>query len=91
MTKTYGTTTDGVEITDELVERYTEEAEAGYDPVELKPRMKMGRPPMGSAPAAILPVRLDPELRRALVERAEATGVNQSEVVREALRHYLAS
>jgi len=34
-------------------------------------------------------VRLDPELKDRLVERAEAEGVSVSEVIREALRQHL--
>ena len=48
-----------------------------------------GRPAMGSGPADALPVRLDPELRRAVDERAAAEHTTSSEVVREALRRYL--
>jgi predicted transcriptional regulator len=44
---------------------------------------------MGSAPAEALPVRLDPELRRAVDERATAEHTTASDVVREALRRYL--
>jgi len=36
-----------------------------------------------------VPVRLDPELRQAVDERAEAENVTVSEVIREALRRYL--
>lgn len=36
--RSYGTTTSGVEITDELVERYVAEAERGYDLEKLRPR-----------------------------------------------------
>jgi predicted transcriptional regulator len=44
---------------------------------------------MGSAPAEALPVRLDPELRRAVDERATAEHTTASDVVREALRRFL--
>ena len=46
------------------------EAEAGLDVTKL--RRRPGRPAMGSGPADTLPVRLDPELRRAVEERAAA-------------------
>lgn len=85
--KTYGTTKDGKPITDELIEEYVAEAEAGYDLDKLK--VVRGRPPMGSAPAKSFPVRLDPELRAALDERAENDGSTASEIVREALRRFL--
>ncbi|MCO8127632.1 ribbon-helix-helix domain-containing protein [Acidimicrobiia bacterium EGI L10123] len=85
--KTYGATRDGKPITDELIEEYVAEAERGYDLDKL--RVVRGRPPMGSAPAKSFPVRLDPDLRTALDERAEHDGRPASEVVREALRQYL--
>jgi predicted transcriptional regulator len=44
---------------------------------------------MGAGPAEPFPVRLDPELRKALDERAAAEHTTASEVVREALRRYL--
>lgn len=55
----------------------------------VRVRRKPGRPPMGSAAAEPIRVRLDPELREAVAERARADGMSDSEVVREALRGYL--
>lgn len=74
-------------MTDEVLERMAKEAEDGLDITKL--RRRPGRPAMGSAPADSLPVRLDPELRKALDERAAADNTTASEVVREALRRYL--
>src|ERR1035437_6262722 len=42
-----------------------------------------------SGPADALPMRLDPELRRAVDDRAAVEHTTASDVVREALRHYL--
>ncbi|MDE0805905.1 MAG: CopG family transcriptional regulator, partial [Acidimicrobiales bacterium] len=67
--KTYGKTKSGVEITDELIEQYVAEAEQGFDLDKLKARR--GRPRLRSAPATTFAVRLDPDLRSALDERAE--------------------
>lgn len=64
-----------------------EEAEEGLDTTKL--RRRPGRPAMGSGPADSLPVRLDPELRNALDERATTDHTTESDVVREALRRYL--
>ncbi len=69
MAKNYGKTKSGVPITDELVAELAEKAEAGYDVDEVL-RRRGGRPAMGSAPASVESVRLEPELREALVERA---------------------
>ena len=85
--KTYGRSKSGVELTAEVLDRMAEEAEAGLDVTKL--RRRPGRPSMGSGPAGTLPVRLDPELRRAVDERAEAEHTTASDVVREALRRYL--
>ncbi len=66
------------------------EAEAGYDVEQLRARRgKRGRPALGSAPAEVESVRLDPELRQELADRARHDGTTTSEVVREALRRFL--
>lgn len=88
--RTYGRTKSGKVITEADIERYTDEAEAGYDVDELIARRgKRGRPTLGSGPASVESVRLDPELRDALTSRAESEGTSTSEVIREALRKHL--
>ncbi len=86
--KTYGKTASGVPITDELIEKLAREAEAGYDVDEIL-RKRRGRPPIGSGPATVESVRLDPELRLALSERARDDHEATSSVIRKALRQYL--
>ncbi|MGH2990192.1 MAG: YlcI/YnfO family protein [Solirubrobacterales bacterium] len=86
--RTYGKTTSGKEITDELVQKVADKAEAGYD-VEERLRRRGGRPPIGSGPASVESVRLEPELREALAERAERDHETTSSVIRKALRSYL--
>ena len=85
--RTHGRSKTGVPLTDEVLQRMASEAEAGLDVATLKRRP--GRPAMGSGPADALPVRLDPELRKALDDRAAAEQTTASDVVREALRRYL--
>lgn len=85
--RSYGRSKSGVELTEDVLERMAADAEAGLDVTKL--RRRPGRPPMGSGPADTLPVRLDPELRRAVDDRAAAEKKTASEVVREALRRYL--
>lgn len=87
--RSYGTSRSGIELTDEVVERMADEAEAGLDVSKLHRRP--GRLSMGTEPARALPVRFDPELRRAIERRAETEGVSAGEVVRRALREYLRS
>jgi len=85
----HGHTESGRPITDQDVDMLAE-AEAGYDVETLIARRnKRGRPALGSAPASVESVRLDPELRRLLLDRAEAEGTTTSELIREALRRYL--
>jgi hypothetical protein len=86
--KTYRTPR-GRTLTDEDLDDIADEVEhKDYDVEELKTRRR-GRPLMGSAPAEVVPVRLDPELRQAVDERAEAEHLSASEVIRQALRKYL--
>ena len=85
--KTFGRSRAGVELTDDVLEKMAEEAEAGLDVTKL--RRRPGRPAMGSGPADTLPVRLDPELRRAVEQRAAQDHTTTSDVVRIALRRYL--
>ena len=73
---------------DELVAQLADTAEAGYD-VEGTLRRRGGRPPIGSAAASVESVRLDPELGRALTQRAERGHEPTSSVIRKALRRYL--
>jgi CRISPR-associated endonuclease/helicase Cas3 len=86
----HGHTKSGRPITDRDIEHLAAEAEAGYDADALIARRnKRGRPAIGNAPASVESVRLDPELRRQLLERAEAEGTTPSALIREALRRYL--
>lgn len=88
--RVYGHTRSGKPITDKEIEALAAEAEAGYDvDTLLVRRAKRGRPTLGSAPASVESVRLDPEMRDQLLERAKAEGTTTSEVIREALRRFL--
>jgi hypothetical protein len=86
--KTHGRTASGVPITDELVSKLAKKAEAGYD-VEQTIRRRGGRPLIGSAAASVESVRLEPELRQALANRAKRDHETTSAVIRKALRSYL--
>ena len=86
--ETYGKTASGKPITDEVITEVSKEAEAGFDVEEIVHR-RGGRPPIGSAAASVESVRLDPELREALTERARRDHETTSAVIREALRRYL--
>ena len=86
--KTY-TTASGRVLTEANLDAIDDEVEhAEFDVDALKQRRR-GRPSMGSAPAEVVPVRIDPELRAALDARAAADHSSASEVIREALRRFL--
>lgn len=88
--RVHGHTQSGKLITDKEIETLSVEAEVGYDVEALLARRgKRGRPALGSAPASVESVRLDPELRDQLLERAKADGTTTSELIREALRRFL--
>jgi hypothetical protein len=88
--RVYGHTNSGQPITDKEIEALAAEAEAGYDVDELIARRpKRGRPSLGSSAASVESVRLDPELRGELLERARSEGTTTSEIIREALRRFL--
>lgn len=90
--RTHGQTKSGPSITDSQIEKLAAEAEAGYDVDALIARRnKRGRPTIGTAAASVESVRLDPELRRQLIERAQSEGTTPSELIREALRRYLSA
>ncbi len=86
--KTHGKTASGKPLTEEMVEKLAEKAEAGYD-IEETLRRRPGRPAIGSAPASVESVRLEPELRDALAKRADRDDETTSTVIRKALRQYL--
>lgn len=86
--KTYKTAA-GTVLTQTEIDAIADEVEnTDYDVGVLLER-KRGRPAMGSAPAAVVPVRIDPELKALIDARVAADDSSTSEVIREALRHFL--
>ena len=83
-----GKTASGVPISKEMIDELSARADAGYD-VDKMLRRRGGRPPMGSAASSVESVRLEPELREALLRRARADSQTTSAVIRRALREYL--
>ena len=82
-------TRSGRALSDEEIETLSiEVAESDYDVEALKARRR-GRPSIGSGPADVVPVRIDPELRAAIEARAEAEQTTTSEIIREAIRRFL--
>lgn len=86
--RTHGKTAGGKTLTDELVNELVQKAEAGFDVDEIV-RRRGGRRPIGATAATVESVRLNPELREALVERARRDHETTSSVIRKALQKYL--
>ena len=80
-------TIDGVPVTDETIQKWADEAERGYDVDVLK---KRGRRPLGDGAARVVPVRMDDSLVAAVDQRAEEDGTSRSEVIRSAVRAFVA-
>lgn len=82
-------TRTGRVLSDSELDALAEEVETtDYDVETLKTRRR-GRPPLGSGPAEVVPVRIDPELRDRVAQAAAASGTTTSDIIRQALRHYL--
>jgi len=78
----------GHRVSDEQIQAWADEAEAGYDLQQL-PRPTPGRPPVGRGPSTVVTVRLDEELLAALLKRAADEGItNRSEAVRAAVKQW---
>lgn len=76
----------GKAVSDEQVQAWSDEAEAGYDVPKLRRR---GRPAAGDGPGEVVAVRLDATTLRALKKRAAAEGLgNQSDALRAAVRSW---
>lgn len=82
-------TINGVPVTEEQIQAWVAEAEAGYDIAELKKRGR-GRPGRGAEPSQVVALRLTLEELAALDKRAMDEGKSRSEVIRDAL-HLLAA
>lgn len=77
------------QVTDEQIQKWADDAEAGYDVEELKRRGR-GRPGRGAEPMQVIAVRLTAEEMAALDDYAEREHLTRSEVIRRALSDYAA-
>jgi hypothetical protein len=82
-------TETGRVLTDADIEALSNEVAVAEHDIQVLQLRTRGRPLLGSAPAEVVPVRLDPVLRAAVESRADADGTNSSEIIRRALRAYL--
>lgn len=76
-------------VTEEQIQKWAEEAEAGYDVEELKRRGR-GRPGRGAEPMQVVAVRLTVEEIAALDEAAAKHDLSRSEAIRAALARFAA-
>jgi len=76
---------NGQQVSEEQIQKWADEAEAGYDVETLRGR---GRPTLGEGPSTIVPVRMDSALLDALSERADERHISRSEAIREAVRSW---
>ena len=76
----------GKPISDDQIQAWADEAEAGYSVDRLRRR---GRKPLGDGPSDVVPVRIEAELLQALTERAKREDVTRSEAIRAAVRAWV--
>ena len=76
-------------MTDGQIQKWADEAEAGYDVEELKRRGR-GRPGRGAEPTQVIAVRLTAEEIAALDAYAAREHLSRSEAIRRALAGYAA-
>ena len=66
---------------------FSSDTKKGYDVEVLK---KRGRRPIGDGAARVVPVRMDDSLVAAVDQRAEKDGTSRSEIIRSAVRAFVA-
>lgn len=82
-------TRSGIEVTDELAEKWADEAEQGYDLSDLT-RQYVGRPSLGeNGISPRISFRASPELLTSAQQRADKEERSLSDLAREALTRYL--
>ena len=72
----------GEEVTEERIDAWVAEAEAGFD---VEKPAKRGRPGRGAEPSQVIALRLTAQEIEALDQRAAREGKTRSEVIRHAL------
>jgi len=87
--KAQNITQTGRVLTDVEIDAVADDVGGAHFDVEAVRRR--GRPALGAAPSRLVPVRLDPDLHDSLRVRAIKDQATNSEVIRAALREYLAS
>lgn len=76
-------------VSEDQIQQWADEAEAGYDVDALKRRGR-GRPGRGAEPMQVVAVRLTAEELDALDAAAAKNSMSRSEAIRAALAHFAA-
>ena len=76
-------------VSEEQIQKWADEAEAGFDVEELKRRGR-GRPGRGAEPMQVVAVRLTAEELKALDAAALRHEMSRSEAIRAALAYFAA-
>lgn len=76
-------------VTEKQIQKWADEAEAGYDVEQLKRRGR-GRPGRGAEPMQVVAVRLTAAELDALDATAAEHQLSRSEAIRAALAHFAA-
>ncbi len=84
-----GESVNGVPVTEEQIDAWAAEAEAGYDVAKSKERGR-GRPGRGAEPSQVIALRLTPGELAAIDARAAREHKSRSETIRDALALYVA-
>ena len=76
-------------VSEEQIQQWADEAEAGYDAAEMKRRGR-GRPGRGAEPMQVVAVRLTADELAAVDAIAERDHISRSEAIRRALAGFAA-
>ena len=81
---------DGEILTDADFERMSDEFATRDFDLSKFTRLP-GRPLMGKAVAEVVPVRIEPSIVKSIDRRARKEGTTRSDIIRQAIKSYLAS
>ncbi|MFT4187069.1 MAG: ribbon-helix-helix protein, CopG family [Aeromicrobium sp.] len=79
---------EGREVSDEQVQAWADEAEAGYDPDELLKQWSRGRPPRAEKASRVVTLRFSEEELAELMARADREGIDRSTAIRAAVHDW---
>ncbi len=80
----------GVVVTDSYIRRMADDVATRDFDLSKFTRLP-GRPLMGKAVAEVVPVRIEPAIVKSIDRRARKEGTTRSDIIRQAIKIYLAS